>query len=220
METIDTETRENDVQERIIKAYIDYVLMHGEEPASVYAFCKELDISESAFYAHFNDFGQIAEDFWVKQFTDTLDALRKDAEFEAFTVREKLLSLYYAFFEQVKVHRSFAVMSFKESIASLKRENRNLSKMKKEYKFWVKHLISEGLNEGEIAGRSRLTDTYDELFWIQFLFLLNFWKNDRSKNFERTDAAIEKTVNLSFDLIEKNALDSAVDFGKFIFQNR
>jgi hypothetical protein len=33
-----------------------------------------------------------------------------------------------------------------------------------------------------------------------------------------TDAAIEKSVNLAFKLISDNALDSMIDFGKFIFQ--
>lgn len=209
-----------DIKEIIISGYIDYVLMHGEEPASVYAFCKELNIKESAFYEHFNDFGQIAEHYWSSKFEQTLTALKTDEAFAEFSVREKLLSVYYAFFEQIKESRSFAVMSLKESMASFKREHKHLREMKRAYKHWVKQLVGEGLGKGEIAGRSKLTDTYDELFWMQFLFLLNFWKNDRSKSFEKTDAAIEKTVNLSFDLIEKNALDSALDFGKFIFQNR
>ncbi len=81
-------------------------------------------------------------------------------------------------------------------------------------------MVEEGISGQEISSRSRLSDTYDRLFWYQFLFLLNFWKKDRSKAFEKTDAAIEKSVNLSFDLIEKNAIDSALDFGKFMFQNR
>lgn len=223
MENIEMDAKESAQEallEKIVEAYMDYVLMHGEEPASVYSFCKELGIKESEFYAFFNDFGQIAERFWHLEFEETLDTLKQDPAYEEFSVREKMLSLYYAFFEKMKTHRSFAVMSFKESIASLKRENKHLSAMKRSYKQWVKQLVNEGLSQGEIAGRSKLTDTYDELYWMQFLFLLNFWKNDRSRNFERTDAAIEKTVNLSFDLIEKNALDSALDFGKFIFQNR
>lgn len=206
--------------QKIIDAYLEHVLLHGTEPTSIYAFCKSLDIPESDFYAHFNDFGQIAERFWRLQFDNVLAKLEADGDYASFSVREKMLSLYYAFFEDLKEYRSFALMSFKESIASLKRENRHLREMRKAYKSWARQLMNEGLGNGEIAGRSKLNDTYDELFWIQFLFLLNFWKNDRSKNFERTDAAIEKTVKLSFDLIEKNALDSALDFGKFIFQNR
>ena len=51
------------------------------------------------------------------------------------------------------------------------------------------------------------------------MFLLNFWKRDKSVGFEKTEVAVEKAVILTFDLIEKNALDSALEFGKFIFQS-
>ena len=33
-----------------------------------------------------------------------------------------------------------------------------------------------------------------------------------------TDEAIEKSVNLAFDIIGKGVLDNALDFGKFLFQ--
>jgi hypothetical protein len=49
-------------------------------------------------------------------------------------------------------------------------------------------------------------------------FLLLFWRDDESAGFEKTDAAIEKSVNLAFDLIGKGAVDSAFDFAKFLYQ--
>ena len=41
----------------------------------------------------------------------------------------------------------------------------------------------------------------------------------KSKSFEKTDAAIEKSVNLIMELMGKSALDSMFDLGKFLFQN-
>ena len=54
---------------------------------------------------------------------------------------------------------------------------------------------------------------------MHLLFILKFWSNDESPNFEKTDAAIEKSVTLAFDLIGKGILDNALDFGKFLYQN-
>jgi hypothetical protein len=54
---------------------------------------------------------------------------------------------------------------------------------------------------------------------MHFMFILQFWAHDESANFEKTDAAIEKSVNLAFDLIGKGILDNALDFGKFLYQN-
>ena len=43
---------------------------------------------------------------------------------------------------------------------------------------------------------------------------------DESLNFERTDAAVEKAVTLSFDLVGRNTFDSALDFGRFLLHKR
>ena len=54
---------------------------------------------------------------------------------------------------------------------------------------------------------------------MQFGFILNFWAKDSSAGFEKTDEAIEKGVNVTFDLFEKSALDSILDYGKFMMNN-
>jgi len=61
---------------------------------------------------------------------------------------------------------------------------------------------------------------YGEGLWIQALFVLQFWTKDESIGFEKTDAAIEKAVNVSFDLMGKSPIDSVLDFAKFLYQNK
>lgn len=218
--TSSTKKKSIDLKAQILNAYQEYLLMKGENPASVYAFCKEIGIEESDFYQHFSDFEAVASEFWISSFKDSVERLMNSTEWEEFTVREKLLTFYYSFFETIKGSRSYASLTLKGSLLGFKKEFADIKDLKEDFKKWIKSMIAEGQAQGEIAGRSKLSDLYDDLFWYQFMFLLDFWRKDRSKGFERTDEAIEKAVNLSFDLIEKNALDSAFDFGKFIFQNR
>ena len=45
---------------------------------------------------------------------------------------------------------------------------------------------------------------------------MGFFAKDDTVNFERTDAAVEKAVTLSFDLVGRNTLDSAFDFVRFL----
>ena len=54
--------------------------------------------------------------------------------------------------------------------------------------------------------------------WTQFLLVHQYWLKDKSKGFEKTDAFIEKSTHLVFDLLGQSALDSALDLAKFIFQ--
>lgn len=55
---------------------------------------------------------------------------------------------------------------------------------------------------------------------MQFLFLLKFWIDDQSPAFEKTDVAIEKSVTVIFDVFETTPLDSILDFGKFLVQDK
>jgi hypothetical protein len=52
---------------------------------------------------------------------------------------------------------------------------------------------------------------------VQFWFIIQFWMTDESRDFEDTDAAIEKGVNLGFDLMKENTLDKAFDLAKFLW---
>lgn len=214
------QTDKKDMKAQIIAKYQEYLLLEGKNPPSAYAFCKDLEIDEAEFYQYFSDFDQIAAHFWNDLFKQNLNRLEKTEEWADFSAREKLLSFYFSFFENLKSFRSYATLILKQVNIAKPKGASELSAFKEGFKKWSKEIIAEGQQKDEIAARSRLNDVYDDLFWIQCLFLLDFWRKDRSAGFESTDEAIEKSVNLSFDLIEKNALDSAFDFGKFIFQNR
>lgn len=214
------ETLKENLAKEILNHYQEHLLLKGEEPASIFAFCKDMDIEESDFYQYYNDFTELGGAFWLTTMNKVKDAMVGDAEFENFSAREKLLSYYYGFFEELKKSRSYALLSIKESTSLINKEPKNLKSLKNAFKEWAKELVSEGINNGEIAGRFKISDSYDNVFWIQYLFLIQFWIKDDSKSFEKSDVAIEKAVNFSFDMIEKNALDSAIDFGKFLFQNR
>ena len=61
---------------------------------------------------------------------------------------------------------------------------------------------------------------FSEATWVQLLFLMKFWKEDNSPGFEKTDMAIEKSVNTVFDVFDNTPLESIIDLGKFLWQNK
>lgn len=215
-----TKSKKTDLKAEITNAYFDYVLTHGERPASVYHFTKSMDLDEGQFYEYFGDFDSIDAEFWETQMKDQVNKLEGSAEWAEFSSREKLLTFYYVFFEHLKTKRSIAMHVLNRISIKSPQNIRELDALRKTFEEWIKHLLRVAEKNGEIASRMKVNDYYNKLFWLQFMFLLDYWKKDRSAGFESTDEAIEKSVHLSFDLIEKNALDSALDFGKFIFQNR
>ena len=143
-----------------------------------------------------------------------------DQNYLEFSVREKLLSFYYAWFEALLANRSFTFVSLSryqspESII----KHKFLKSLKQEFLVYAEELVREGGESGEVPIRQTLiNNSYPNAMWLQFLFLLNFWKNDNSKDFTNTDAAIEKSINLSLDLIGRGPVDAMVDFAKFMYQ--
>ncbi len=89
---------------------------------------------------------------------------------------------------------------------------------KTSFESFFESIADEGKGKGEVASRPVIDRRYPRLFWLHMGFILLFWKSDDSPDFEKTDAAVEKSVNLAFDLIGKGAVDSAIDFAKFIYQ--
>ena len=59
-------------------------------------------------------------------------------------------------------------------------------------------------------------NVYPEVLYIHWRSVLEYFLKDESTRFERTDAFIEKTVELAFDLLRTQAVDSAADLIRFL----
>lgn len=205
-------------QERIKEAYLDHVLTQNAKPVSVYAFMKKLRLSEKVFYTHFTSFDDLEATLWDELFRETRSAVTGSAEFASFNAREKTLSLFYGFTESMKPSRSFIQYSIRQSPA-FPGEPRVLRKVRRSFQEFCEQVIAQGLESGELSRRKHLDHRYKDALWLQFVFIIRFWTNDTSADFEKTDEAIEKGVQLTFDLMGHSPLDNLVEYGKFLFRN-
>lgn len=197
------------------KAYIRLVLTTGKP--TVFALCESLGEEEASFYNHFSSTNQLEAEMWNDSFNRTWATLEDDTAFASYSSREKLLAFYFLWMEELKKNRSFFQWSFQQKDFP-NPEPKALKPLRELFVQRAKLVVAEGQSQGEIAERGMLSDRYAHLLWMQGIFVLKFWLDDSSSHFERTDAAIEKSVNLAFDLMSKGALDSMLDFGKFLFQ--
>jgi hypothetical protein len=202
---------------KIEAVYKNYLLTEGKQPPSVYKFCLDLGISENDFYSQFGSFEAIDRKIW-KDFIDvTVSRLHADKSFRDFNTQEKVLTFYYTLFEELKANRSFVLMQL-QPFRKIELVPSFLKDFRKSFEIFFESTLTIGQTKGEVAKRPYLDKRYPQLFWLHLGFLLLFWKDDTSPAFEKTDAAIEKSVTLAFDLIGKGAMDSAIDFAKFIYQ--
>lgn len=203
--------------QEIIENYIDYVLTHGEQPKSVYTYSKSLGISEAEFYQMFASFDAVERAIWSAAIVETIDTIRQQEVWTSYTAREKMLSFFYSYVEVLKRQRSFVSYSLKDS--GKLSTPAVLTDVKTVFGNFAEDLINEGLSSGELAERKFLSKRYKDALWLQFAFILNFWIKDDSKDFEKTDEAIEKGINVTFDLFQQSPLDNLIEYGKFISRN-
>ncbi|GEM_PF-79437 len=204
--------------EQIRTAYIDYVLTHGEKPKSIYSFVKSLDIQEAEFYNHYASFESIEKNTWAELVAETIDAVQQQEVWTEYSSRDKMLSFFYSFTELLKSQRSFIVYSLKQN-GTDHYTHAPLASARELFEQFAENVLNEGLESGELAERKFFTKRYKDALWAQFLFITKFWVNDDSTGFEKTDEAIEKGINVTFDLFQRSPIDNLFEYGKFLSRN-
>lgn len=206
-------------KESIISMYMNYALEHNEKPKSVYLFTKENGLDEDEFYSLFAKLENIEKELFKMFFVKTLSLLELDAKYQSYDMKNKMLSFYFTFFELLNVNRSFVVLSLSGN-QNLLNNLMQLSSLRNSFKKYVSEIIGEE-NRIQIKKLEALKDrTVQEAAWIQLLITLKFWLDDDSAGFEKTDLFIEKSVTTTFEMLNITALESLIDFGKFIFKEK
>ena len=203
----------------IISMYMDYVLEKNEEPKNVYSFCKEHKIEETDFYKFFGSIEALKQDIWVKFFENAQVSIRNEAGFESYTDKNKLLTLYFTLFEILTLNRSYVLFSLKENKEGLK-NLKSLKQFRNHFKDFIVSIIDSDTSMVNDKISKVTKPIFSEGAWIQFLFLLKFWMDDMSKEFEKTDVLIEKSVNTVVDLLNTKPLESLFDLGKFLWKEK
>jgi hypothetical protein len=203
----------------IVSMYMNYVLEYSEKPKSVFHFAKINGFTESEFYVFFGTLESIEKEIFNIFFDKTIELLLKDDNYENYDMKTKLLSFYFTFFELITANRSYVSMTLKQHQNQLK-NLMILSEFRNKFKDYISEIITDDFRVKIEKLQQYQEKVLTESFWIQFLLTLKFWMEDTSPSFEKTDIYIEKSVKVSFELIDITPIDSLIDFGKFIFKEK
>ncbi len=203
----------------IILFYMDYVLEHNDNPKSVYAFSKHNNFEESKFYEFFTTFEAVEKGVFEAFYENTLTILEKSDDYQIFDARNKLLSFYYTFFENLTANRSYVVYSLNRHKSQLK-GLKILAGLKKHFTYYIEQLGIQMLDFKQEQLEKIQDRSLKETAWFQLLITMKFWLDDTSASFEKTDIFIEKSVNTTFDVLDVAPLKSVIDLGKFLFKEK
>ena len=205
-------------QEKIFELYGDYLLNHGEKPKNVYLFAKENNFEEKEFYHYFSGFEQIESEILNHLFTKSLELASEVNSSSEVTTKEKLLNVYYIFFENMTMNRSL-VLSI---LGSNKIQNiKTLQNLRETHKQFVNTLDFkdwEMIEKAKEDIRKFNEKSRQEALWLHLVSAIDFWKKDTSPDFEKTDIFIEKTVDTGFELMDNEPLRKLADLGKFLWK--
>ena len=208
-----------DLKQKIYDAYSTQVLEHEKEQKSVYLFCKKNKIEETDFYKSFASLEDIKESIFSKFFDNAYMLISKEKGFDAQVPKEKLLSFYFTFFEVLLLNRSYVLFILSNSGEKMQKLS-SLRRLRNSFKQFASGLIEQGNTSKQSILTKHPELIFSEGAWLQLLFLLKFWMEDSSPSFEKTDMAIEKSVQTVFELFDNTPLDSVIDFGKFLWNEK
>ena len=207
-------------KEKLLSLYGDYILSNGEKPKNIYLFAKENDFEEENFYQYFSGFEQIEKEILNHFFTKSLELCEQTENWNEMTSKEKLLNLYFTFFENLTMNRSLVLMILGET---KRKEWIILQELRKNFLEFTKQLTFENL---EILEKAKKTiknfneKTREEALWLHLISIIEFWKKDQSPSFEKTDLYIEKTIDTGFEFINNEPLKKVMDLGKFLWKEK
>ncbi len=199
--------------------FLEHIKTNKKRPSSVYNFTKYIGVKSKEFYNFYGSLGKLEKDIWKDLLDSTLTRLSKEPAYIDYVAQEKLLAFYFTFIEVLKPYREYIVFA-SGSFGTYTIASSHLDDLRDAFLEYANGIIQEGIQTEEVLERPYITSKYNLGLWTQLLFVLNFWVGDESKDFAKTDEAIEKAVNLSFDLMGKTPLDTLVDFGQFVIKNR
>lgn len=203
----------------IIAMYMDYVLEHEVVPKSVFKFCKTNDIDETIFYQYFGSVTGIQKTIWNTFYINTERLLTKNKDYDSFSNKDKMLTFFFSFFELLTLNRSYVLFALNNE-SNLMKNMEQLKGLRKHLKGFASELIQDGNASKNLKITKHNPRLFSEAAWLQLLFILKFWMDDESPGFEKTDVAIEKSINTAFDVFENTPLDNIIDFGKFLFKEK
>lgn len=210
----------NITQEKIFELYSDYLLNHGDKPKNVYLFAKENNFEEKEFYHYFSGFDQIEKEILNHLFVKSLELASEVNVSDEVNTKEKLLNVYYIFFENLTMNRSLVISILgSHKIQSFKM----LQNLRETHKQFISTL---NFNDWEIIEKAKddirrfNEKSRQEALWLHLVSAIDFWKKDTSPDFEKTDIFLEKTIDTGFELMDNQPLKKVFDLGKFLWKEK
>jgi hypothetical protein len=202
-------------KEDILAAYSEFITKHNKRPLNMATFAESLKISEVEIYEFYSDFSVMDAEIMNHFILNAIDLTKKSSD-QGESNKEILLIFYYTLVEVLKANRSLILFLLPVNQGALN-GIKALSSSKRSFLDFIEENEFDTNAFQFLPDGSIKTNVIKTGAWVQFCSILMYWLKDTSPDFEKTDLFIEKSLKLSFDIVDSSVAESFIDFGKFMF---
>jgi hypothetical protein len=202
------------VRQRIEAAYLLELKTEGRAPVSIFKLCQSLGLSERDFFAEYASLEAVEAHWWRGMVEQVIVAVESGPEWPQFTARQRMLAFLFAFTTAALEHRSLFLLRLGH-VSPLKAVPQ-WAALEARFEVFAKGVLMQGRQQGEIVSRGPISAVYPRALRLLLRSVVAFHLKDESAQFERTDAFIEKSVAVLFDLMGRQVLDSGFDLLRFL----
>lgn len=201
----------------IVDLFMDDTIKNGKLPKRVSRFCEDNHIEIEDFNKHFEDFKSLETYIFEVFYENTIRLLYANEDFNDFEPQDKVLSFYYTFFELLTANRDFVkiCLGSKNKFARIL----VLKDLREQYVHFIENINIEFINI-PVAQIDKAKDkAISNISWVKLMLTIEYWLNDDSPAFEKTDVLIEKSVQTAFQILDTTTMSSVFDLGKFLVKD-
>jgi hypothetical protein len=202
------------LRQRIEAAYLYEWKAEGRPPVSIFKFCQALGISEREFFLEYPTLESVEMHWWRDMMDRVIVSVESGAEWPDFSARHRMLAFVFAFTAAALDHRSLLLLRLGH--AGPLKSVPEWSALDERFEAFAKSVLLRGRQSGEIVSRGPVSAVYPAALKLLLRSVISFYLKDESAKFERTDAFIEKSVTVFFDLTGRQVLDSGFDLLRFL----
>lgn len=210
----DTPNATPPLRQRIEDAYLLELRSEGRPPVSVFRFCQTLGISEREFFGEYPSLEAVEKQWWKGVIDHVIHSVESGPEWSEFSARQRMLAFLFGFVETTLDHRSLFLLRLGDAIPV--KTVPEWAALEQRFDEFAEGLLLHGRSRSEIMSRGPLGNAYPKALRLLFRSVVAFNLKDDSPKFERTDAFIEKSVTVLFDLMGRQPLDSGFDLLRFL----
>ena len=202
------------IRQQIEKAYLHELKTEGKPPISIFKLCQTLGLSERDFFSEYSSLEAVEMHWWKDMMDRVILSVESGAEWPDFSARNRLLAFFFAFTTASLDYRSLLLMRMGHT--NPLKSVPEWSALEDRYEVFALSILMHGRQQDEIATRGPVNTIYPRVLKLLLRSVVAFNLKDTSPKFERTDAFIEKSITLLFDLMGRQALDSGFDLLRFL----